>query len=469
MGLGIGLGSFVGGFAKGVGLAGDIEERKQRQQRFDREEAEAAELAGDRQYARDRLRTSDARTDTLNARDDAAYARSEANRVALETIDSDAKSTFNEGVEAGTYKPEDFEKFWREYALPKKQAELVSQGDIEGAKKLLEWGQSADAIAGGKLFASAMWKAQTGDPAGALADAIEAGNVGGYIAHGYEVAGQQEIKDEAGNSVGFRLTIKGPDGKEMVQDIAAGDVGRVVSTFLNPDAAYTSQVAAAAKAGEDQAKSDREVDTYRRKKVVDAEFDGVGGDGGKRRGDAITALRKRLDGGLSGDEPGFDDLKPEEQEKLIAAEIALQTGKRPAPGPAGPQTVVDTLTGEEVRPSTSAAPKTSRARPADVAPAAIGLGDERLTPSDPATLPRTPEDERAGILGEAASVVEGGSASPDDYGAMVARLQAAGVPQDKWPGGLVRWKLYGITPQAADDMRKRYRDVTGGAPIGLGG
>lgn len=475
MGLGIGLGSFVNGFAKGVGLAGDIEERRQRQKRFDREEAEAAELAGDRETARARLAKADARTDVLNARDDTAYARTEGDRADLEGIETEGKATFNAGVEAGTYKPEDFDNFWTKYVLPKKQAELVSQGDIEGAKKLMEWGQSKAALEGGQLFASAMWKAQTGDAAGALEDAIKAGNVGGYIAHGYEVAGQEEIKDKAGNTLGFRLTIKGPDGKELVQDIQSGDVGRVVSTFLNPDAAYASQVAAAGKAAEDAAQADTEVSTYRRKKEVDAEFDGLGGGGTgtpKQRTDAIEALRKRMDGGDTGDDPKFDDLKPAEQEKLISDEIGLQTGNRASVVP-GPQKVVDTLTGSVVTPS---APPTKTPRgvstPAAQEPAPIGLtGNVSSMPSNGQAAPRPitpapapapqerllPDAGRDALLGEVSTM----PATTEEYSAQVARLKAAGVSPKNWPPGMQIW-----TPERGQLIGAISQRLAAGAPQG---
>jgi len=464
MGFGLGLGSFVDGFARGVGIRGQMDERaeakKDRQYARDRakvedtrEDALYTEQAGDRAYARGRMKVTDARTDT-------AYARDEAERVALDTINADTKTAFDQEVEAGTQDPDAFGEFWTKYALPKRERELLAQGDTEGAKALREWGQSEDALKGGRLFASAMLKAQTGDPAGALQDAIAAGQVGGYISHGYEVAGQKEMRDADGNLLGYRLSIAGPDGKSFDQDIAVGDVGKVISTFLNPDAAWTSQQQAKSKASEDANKTATELSTYEAKKRIDAKYDRAGGPSAKDRADAIKNLRTRFDGGLSGKDASFDDMPTAQQEELIQKELALLSGTSSAPAPPQPQTVVDTLTGKPVVPGLAPDPKSGRTGPAAApgisapgssivprgtqqAPAPVAPTPDRLPATAPSALPASAADERGRLIEEAATMIAQGSG---DISGMVERLKAAGVPQDQWPMKLNIYAKAGLRP-----------------------
>lgn len=328
--LGIGLGSFVEGVEKGFGL----------RQRMDEEKERAADRA-DARKERDRVR---------------------GNREQLEAIETDARAQFDKAVEAGEAQPDQFTDFWLKFALPKRQAELLRQGDTAGAKALMEWGRSEDTLKGGRLFSSALLRAQTGDPSGALADAIEAGKLGGYIANGYEVAGHDELRDESGNLLGFRLRLKDADGNDIEQDVAVGDVGGVISRFLNPDAAWKSQMDARSAEAEDR----REIAKHREKAEIDRDIKGTGApDTGKLRGEAIKTLRERMDGGLGGDEPTFDSLGKEQQESLISREIELQTGRSaPGGGEAAPsrRMVVDEFTGKPVQQQGQTQPPAERPR-----------------------------------------------------------------------------------------------------------
>jgi hypothetical protein len=324
---GIGLGAFADGFERGYGLGQRIEEGHAR--REDREY-----LRGEREHQR-------------KERD-----RAEGERAALDTINADTRAAFDREVQAGTAAPGDFERFWRDYALPRRVNELLVQGKVDEAQAYQQWGESADALAGGKLYSSAILKAQTGDPKGALEDAIKAAQIGGYMAPGdMSVEGQEEIVDEAGNLVGFRLRIKAADGSTKEQDIPVGDVPRVISTFVNPDAAYQSQVATRAAA----TKRTQDLEDYGAKKAIDAAYDT-----GKipTREDAITALSKAYPPaeadvvtGAAAD-PGFlgwpEDKQNAEIEKFIRLAGGSSSSAVPEPAPASRKVVVDNNTGAVV-------------------------------------------------------------------------------------------------------------------------
>lgn len=280
------------------------------------------------------------------------------NRQQLEAINTDTKAAFDEKVAAGEQEPQDFEKFWKEYALPRRRMALIEQGDIDGAKALTEWGESDAALSGGKLFGSAMFKAQTGDYGGALQDAIKAGQVKGYIDHGYEFVSQDEIKGQDGKTVGYRLTLKGPDGKDIVQDVAAGDVPRVVATVFNPDAAWQSQVAART----DSKKREDEITDYERKKKIDRAYDKP-----TNATEPTERYRKAREDAAKND-LDWSSRTPEEQDTITrraledadryagkqagTAGVTGITGDQPAAPAAapkaGPKVIVDETTGQQV-------------------------------------------------------------------------------------------------------------------------
>lgn len=202
-----------------------------------------------------------------------------ANKKALSAIDTEAKTAYDEAVKSGDAQENSYDDFWMKYALPKRTAELMRQGEIDQARALKEWGESDAAKSGGKLFASALLKAQTGDAGGALDDAISAAKIKGYMDHGYELKSKDEIKDGDGNLVGYRLTVTNGEGEEFQQDVAPADVAKVVATFVNPEAAFQSQMdASAKKTAKDeeekarQTKRGEEMSDYEAKKEIDKKY-----------------------------------------------------------------------------------------------------------------------------------------------------------------------------------------------------
>ncbi len=394
---GIGLGGFMDGFQKGFGIRNDIDERKLRNERLKVQDA--------------RLAKQDARTDLENEREDVEYDRAIKQRTAVDAVGAETKQQFDSAVAAGKEQPDNFDQFWNQYALPRLKHTYLENGDMENAKKVAEWGETAAAKQGGKLFSSALLKAQTGDSAGALDDVIKAGQIKGYIEHGYELDGQEPLIDPTGKSIGYRLKVKGADGKIVEQDIRTEDLPRMIATFANPEAAWQSHVTAAA----DAKKSEDELKTYAAKKEIDKAY-GLG-NVGKGRSTAITALRKRLDGGLDGEGQKFDDLPTDQKEKLIDEELRLQQGtggEQPAPAPQR-KVIVDQATGQVVRPEAVAADKLKAASTQAVA--------------EEAAKPQSREQAVAYAVGNAEERMQLG----DDPKLIAQDLLNNGVPQEVWP------------------------------------
>lgn len=387
--LGIGLGGFMQGFQGGMNARAAMDERK--------------------------------RNKVIQDRQDTEYNRSLSQRNEIDAINTGAKQEFDARVSAGTEKPENYDQFWNDYALPKLKNTYLAQGNIDMANKVQAWGETEDAKVGARFAMSALSKAQTGDAAGALKDAMEAGKRKGYIAHGYEISGQDSIVDKDGKLLGYRLYMKGADGKEIQQDLPTAQVPKLIATYLNPQAAWDSQVAAQS----EKSKTAGELATYEEKKKIDQKY---GSADDKARSEAITALRKRLDGGLAGTETKFDGLPRDEQEKLISDEIGLQKGVglggQVAPASAsatasadgGRKVLVDTATGRTVDPSSLRKPAPS--------------SQERAAPQRLAAPSRS---ENVDYLLQAAekAVSEG-----IDPARVADELAANGISEDQWPASL---------------------------------
>ncbi|EHK57739.1 hypothetical protein MAXJ12_08449 [Mesorhizobium alhagi CCNWXJ12-2] len=365
------------------------------------------------------------------------------NRQALEKIETDAQAAFKSEVDAGNEDGKNYDQFWKKYALPKRKTELLKQGDIAGAKQLEEWGNSDAALQGGRLFSSAMLKAQTGDAGGALADVIKAGQVQGYIEHGYELVGQDELVDEQGNTIGYKLRVRDQDGKELEQDILSGDVPRMISTFANPDAAWQSQVAKRAEAE----KRKEGLEDFETKEGIKKKY-GSGTDDAKAYNDARKALEENdLD---------FGDMSAEDQDAAVRERLASAEGyanerggvsgggstgrgkTKTSPAPRK-EILVDETTGERLPdPEAAVSPRQTDAAPGlgggeapPPAEAAPGLGGAP-TPSPkpaPARQETRAAPTRQEIIADAADhMVNGGNAE-----LVGQRLLQAGIPEDQWP------------------------------------
>lgn len=401
MTFGIGLGGFVQGLTAGINAREAMDERKRRK--------------------------------VIEQRQDEEYDRAKKQRDEVDAIGIQTKKDFDAQVAAGTKKADQFDTFWREQALPKLKETYLTQGNFEAADRLQTWGENADVKAGAKLSMSAMYKASMGDTAGALDDAIKAGQVKGYMDHGYELVDKTEIVDpKTKQTVGYRLNVKTPDGKTVEQDIASADIPRLVSTLTNPEAVWKSYEAAQAQKAADA----RELKNYEEKKKIDKAYGG----NTKARPDAIESLRKRFNG-IDGDQVKFDDMPRDQQEKLINDEMSLQAGAPVAPTPgigigAGapsaaaqglpPQKViVDKVTGQQVNPA--AVPGLSApARPATAAsPAAVPA-------QQPAPQNETPQVRAQYLIQSAQDAISHG----ERPSRIADQLKQNGISEDMWPENL---------------------------------
>lgn len=422
MSIGIGLGAFVDGFARGYGIRADMDDRAAA--REDRERRRAIEDERLQWEREDRAYTTKER------------ARTEASRDRMEAIADDARTTFEAGKASGAYKDTDFDEFWTGYALPKMQQEALLSGDTAGAAQLAAWGETEAARKGAKLFAGALIKAQSGDAGGALDDALEAARVQGYMDHGYEIAGKVEIKDSAGTIVGYRVTLEDEAGNQIEQDVALDDIAETIAAFANPVAAWQSQQAARAKQGERRAA----LEDHEAKARIDAKYSTAGR---PTRADAIKTLRARFEDSLDGG-PSFDELDAAEKEALIEEELDLLTGEGTPPPPSA-SVVVDDRLGRKVTGigDVPVAAPGSKAPGIVPTPATAGpLISKGATAADMERLsgyreiremgPREPPKSPAQLVKKAADMMVEGT-EPSEIARM---LIESGVNEVNWPMGL---------------------------------
>lgn len=235
-----------------------------------------------------------------------------AEQNAIEGMEAEAKQAFDEEVAAGRQDPDNFDNFFKAYAVPKMEMELLRDGDIEGAKKWREWADTEAAKKGSRLFQSGLLKLQTGDEEGALEDMVQLSKVKGYLSHDVDVTGYQPIQDKDGNRLGWRVTFKDGDGKERSSDFQSADLPGLVATYGNPQAAFQSKMEMEAEAAKGK-KKQKEADQSLRLK-------------------AIKRADERYDGGLDGTGPRLADLPKDERERIIQEEMDLLRGPQSGPG-----------------------------------------------------------------------------------------------------------------------------------------
>ncbi|CAN7304373.1 hypothetical protein LJR231_001561 [Phyllobacterium sp. LjRoot231] len=341
--LGIGLGAFMGGFENGYNLGDKI--------------------------------NKDKRADKLQAEADASTER-------LKGIETDTQAKFDQGVKDGTQDGSKFDDFWLKYALPQRKMEMLKQGKVAEAKDLMDWGQSEDTLKGGRLFASSLFKAQNGDAEGAFNDAIKAGQLKGYIDHGYEFDGKDDLQQN-GQTIGFRVRLKGPDGKITTQDIPKGQLGEGIARWLSPDAAIAQNAATRAAA----TKRQQDLEDYTTKKQVDLRY-------APDKKDVNAEAYGKVQENLLKNDLDFADLSPEDQDKKIRANLAAADQYsadrspglgRPTNRPAPPQKVIiDTQSGQPVQaPAQAAPPAPQQAAPAQQP----GLGGQAQAAPAPTPAP----------------------------------------------------------------------------------
>jgi hypothetical protein len=315
----------------------------------------------------------------------------------IRRIDKGARGEFEAAGSPGS-----FDDFYRDFIVPKKEAEYLTQGDMQSAEAWRTWADSSAARDGSKLFADGIVLAQSGDTEGALKKFIKAGNLRGY---GKDL----DLGNLTTNADGsLTINFDAPDGRKLAQTFtSADDVLNFGSTFFNPEAAFerwTEQNTASAS-------TEAEIDKYRREKEIDVQL-GISGPGSKRA-EYYKEARNQAFEELGGD-LDFADLPADKQRRLLKRRtneiLRAMTGEgggggggkkaRPAPTKA-----FNTQTGEvtdiapaEATPAPAPGPGAKAAEPGRQYPPAGPKGDRPAARGD--QLQGNAGDDRLGLGGQ---------------------------------------------------------------------
>lgn len=249
-----------------------------------------------------------------------ATSRERKHRKAISDINADTKKAFGEAVESGALSPDQYDKFWMQYAMPKMKMQMIEAGDYAGAKAFEEWGRSDAALEGGRYAASALLKAQTGDGEGALQDAIKSANTQGYINHDFQLVGtEKKIDEESGQELGSVFKIKNSKGEIVEQFVKRGDEGRVIGLITNPQNAWQTQQAAKIAEAEKQKTRAENIDDFEAKERIKAKYSSDKKNEVKPLDyeKQYEATAKRM----AENDFNWSSRSPEEQRKLVETEL----------------------------------------------------------------------------------------------------------------------------------------------------
>ncbi len=438
MSLAIGLGGFIDGFEKGQRIRQDWADADQRKADIERKKV-------------------------LQDREDVEYNRALDQRNALDKLATDTQADFDNKVQSGVLKPEDWGRFWNKSFIPGKVKQLQLNGQTEEAMKLQKWGDDENVRAGGNAFANSLQLFRMGDVDGGLEWLNKGANTPGYFGNGFGFEKVAEGTNPYTGNPGVVIRMTRPNGEPITQTFDVKDIPNFVAGNFNPEAAFSFS-----KQQEEQRKQASELDTYEKKKKIDQQY-GVGPT--KDRAAAIKSLRTRFNGGIGGDEQMFDDMPRPEQEKRINEELELQHGQPGLAGVAPPapekKVLFNNTTGkiEEARAApASSSPTSKQDTPpveeerswigsvitgiADRASDGLARERQRFRGQTPETADaRSPGVSQEEALQQANGALEAGASTEE----VASRLQQAGVPEWQWPAPVkeqlrARQRAYGLNP-----------------------
>ncbi|MBJ6722448.1 hypothetical protein I2750_19805 [Bacillus sp. PR5] len=361
----------------------------------------------------------------------------QAYKVKQDQLNSETKQAFADAQAAGAVEGNDYQSFWLNYQLPKQQALLMEKGDYAGAKSLGEWGRSEDALKGGKLFSSALVKAQSGDYEGAFQDVYAGSQLQGYISSDVKFSGAEPIQYQ-GKTIGYRVKATGPDGKAITRDYRLEDIPAAIAQIGNPLEAYKSQTATRA----DETKRKNELEDYETKKKVDQKYSGASSPE-KQSERYQKAAEQRAKSDLE-----WDTRSDEEKDKLIRKDLSAADSFGAEKSGRGDANAAD----KAPEPPKKIIVDKESGNPVDLTgkeqTKAAALGDTPVPtekPSQPEPIPSsgqqpTPEvglgSPQAGARANTIGYAKEALARGGDPARVKQQLMNAGVPQEEWPEGL---------------------------------
>lgn len=218
---GIGVGAFMAGMNQGIEAYDNIEK------------------ARDRKALRE-IATKG--TDEAKAARDADIGKSikvgsaDQNGMTVPTYEVGGTSYANEGDARAAAEKQvgTFMDYYSKTVLPRYQEQWMKTGDVEKAQAVDKWMQDRNVQKGVKSWANAVRSFQMGDRDGFKKNLMAAYNQQGYFDDGTEALSIDDVNDDKGNLLGYKIKFRGPDGKVTEQSYDGDDVARMGLNALSP-------------------------------------------------------------------------------------------------------------------------------------------------------------------------------------------------------------------------------------------
>ncbi|QRE00580.1 hypothetical protein [Pseudomonas phage Itty13] len=218
---GIGVGAFMAGLNQGVQAYDTIQKARDRKALRDiaTQGTDAAKAAREADIGR-----------SINV-----GSRSE-NGVTVPTYEVGGQSYASEGDARAAAEKQvgSFMDYYAKSVLPKYQEHWMQTGDVEKAQALEKWMQDQNVQKGVKAWAGAVRAFQTGDREAFKKNLMAAYNQQGYFQDGMEAVSIDDVKDDKGNLLGYKIKFKDPKGKVTEQTYDGEDVARLGLNALSP-------------------------------------------------------------------------------------------------------------------------------------------------------------------------------------------------------------------------------------------
>lgn len=238
---GIGIGSFMNGFANGANTYNQITEAKDRKKLRDIQFKQLEGEAQDKQAYRDlnrqgveeakAARQADISKSIIRGSAESAEGPVQPSyKVGNRSYASEEEATAAAEKEAGS-----FIDYYMKTTVPKLQEHWLSTGDVEKAQNIGKWMEDANVQKGVKAWAGAVRSFQTGDRDGFKRNLMAAYNQEGYFDDGVTATGIEDVNNEQGQLLGYKISFKAPDGTVTDQTFEGEDVAKLALNAMSPE------------------------------------------------------------------------------------------------------------------------------------------------------------------------------------------------------------------------------------------
>ena len=127
-----------------------------------------------------------------------------------------------------------FMDYYTKTVMPQYQEHWMQTGQVDKAQAMQKWLENEDVQKGVKSWANAVRSFQVGDSAGFKKNLMKAYNNEGYFADGVKAESIEDVKNDKGQLLGYKIKFKDAKGNVTEQTYDGEDVARLGLNALSP-------------------------------------------------------------------------------------------------------------------------------------------------------------------------------------------------------------------------------------------